>query len=281
MILIAALSGALLVGGVLGIVYGLQRRPVRPARPRRVRRPATKDRLIVLAAAAVGTAATVVTGWLALLLVVPAAVWMGLRAWRARSHRRTQRLNALAEFARGVGGVLGAGRGLEQAILHAARSAPQPLTAEVGRLSARLRANWSTTKALWSFADDVDDATGDLFVATLTLAAQRRGPGVASAITGLAESIDAEVRARRAVEAEQQKARTASRIITVISAVMLIGLFVAGSYVAPYASPLGQLLLLIYMALYLLVLVWMGRISKPTPLPRFIGAGAARTAGKS
>ena len=279
MILISALSGALIVAGILTLIYALTPRPVAPARPTRRRRSSSsssKVRTVALAGLAAGALLAVVSGWVVAIVLAPAVAVMVYRVITGRAKNRIERLGALADFARGLGGVLTVGRGLEQAILHAARSAPAPLAGEIGRLAARIRANWSTTKALRLFADEVDDATGDLFVATLILAAGRRGPGVASAMTGLAESIDADVRARRQVETEQQKARTAARMITAISALLLTGLFLAGSYVEPYRTPLGQLLLTVLMGVYLLALLWMGRISAATPLPRFMGTTVTR-----
>ena len=279
MMLLAALSGAFIVAGILGLLYALTPQPVRSAKPARTRRPgpSSKARTVALAGLAVGTVVAVVTGWLVAIILVPAVSVMVFRVVKGRAKNRIERLNTLADFARGLGGVLTAGRGLEQAILHAARSAPTALAPEIGRLAARVRANVATGTALRLFADELDDATGDLFVATLLLAAERRGPGVASAMSGLAESIDADVRARRQVETEQQKARTAARMITAISALLLGGLFLAGSYVEPYRTPFGQLLLTALMGLYLLALVWMGRISAAKPLPRFIGAGSQST----
>lgn len=277
MSLIAALSGALIVSGILCLIYGIQRHPERPPRPARsrTRKPWVKEQVPLILAGGVGLLTALLTGWFVAILVVPAATWFVRRAWLQRSNRTTERLEALGEFARAVAGILTAGRGLEQAILQGSRSAPHHLGPEITKLAARLRANWPTDRALRAFADDVDDATGDLFVATLMLGAQRRGPGIASAMVGLADSIDAEVRARRAVEAEEQKPRTAARMITAISLVLIGGLFISGTYVAPYQSALGQALLTVYAGLYLVVLWWMGRISRSRPLPRFMGSAAA------
>ncbi len=276
MMLIASLSGALIVAGILVLIYALTPHPVPPARPRSTRSPRRFSGAlsITLIGVAAGAVVAAVSGWLVALVVVPAGTVAGWRVLKGRARSRIERLGALADFARGLAGVLTVGRGLEQAILHTARSAPTALGPEIGRLAARIRANWSTSKALRAFADDLDDATGDLFVATLILAAERRGPGVASAIQGLADSIDADVRARRQVETEQQKARTAARMITIISILLVAGLFVAGSYIEPYRTPLGQLVLTGFMALFFLALGWMARISVARPLPRFIGAAA-------
>ena len=77
----------------------------------------------------------------------------------------------------------GAGAG-RHAALH-----PRADRREVTRLVARLRARWDTEEALRAFADELDDATGDLIAANLILGARRRGAGLASVLEGLAESV--------------------------------------------------------------------------------------------
>ncbi|MEI2811934.1 MAG: hypothetical protein V9F00_17630 [Nocardioides sp.] len=83
---------------------------------------------------------------------------------------------------------------------------------------ARLRARWVTEDALRAFADELDDSTGDLVAANLILGARRRGAGLASVLEGLAESVAADVRARRQVEADRAKPRATARWVTLISA---------------------------------------------------------------
>ena len=69
------------------------------------------------------------------------------------------------------------------------------------------------------FADDLDDATGDLVAANLILGARRRGAGLASVLEGLAESVAADVRARREIEADRAKPRATARWVTLITVV--------------------------------------------------------------
>ena len=88
---------------------------------------------------------------------------------------------------------------------------------EVSALAARLAARWPTETALRAFADDLDDATGDLVVATLILGARRRGPGLARVLTAVADSVAEEVAMRRKVEAERAKPRTTARAVTLIT----------------------------------------------------------------
>jgi Flp pilus assembly protein TadB len=152
-----------------------------------------------------------------------------------------------------------------------------------------LRARWRTEDALRAFADDLDDATGDLIAANLILAARRRGTGLAAVLESLAESVADDVRARRQVEADRAKPRATARWVTVISASVLVVLSFASSYTANYATPLGQAVLVLLLAAYVAVLVWMKRMATGTPWPRILQAppttsptaGATATATRS
>jgi Flp pilus assembly protein TadB len=213
-----------------------------------------------------------VTGWVLALVLGPVAV-TGLPMLLATSpeERRIQRLEAMEEWTRSLSGVLTVGVGLEQALVATLRSTPEPIAPEVTRLAARLRARWATEDALRAFADELDDATGDLVAANLILGARRRGAGLASVLEGLAESVAADVRARRQVEADRAKPRATARWVTIISAGVLVVLAVSGSYVEPYASPIGQVVLVLLLSAYVATLIWMRQMAQGKPLPRFLG----------
>jgi tight adherence protein B len=185
---------------------------------------------------------------------------------------RVGRLEAMEEWTRSLSGVLSVGVGLEQALMATVRSTPDPIRPEVTRLVARLRARWSTEDALRTFAEELDDATGDLVAANLILGARRRGAGLASVLEGLAESVAADVRARREIEADRAKPRTTARLVTLITIGVLAVLALTGSYIDPYRSPLGQLILVVLLAAYVATLVWMRRMAAGAPLPRFLAA---------
>jgi len=183
---------------------------------------------------------------------------------------RIERLEAMEEWTRSLSGVLTVGVGLEQALVATLRSTPAPISAEVTRLVARLRARWVTEDALRAFADELDDSTGDLIAANLILGARRRGAGLASVLEGLAESVAADVRARRQVEADRAKPRATARWVTLISAGVLVILALSGTYVAPYRSPLGQVVLVTLLTAYVATLIWMKRMAVGRDLPRFL-----------
>lgn len=279
-VLVPALAGALIVGGVIALVVGLTPSEVvqRPPRKRHLKPLPRQTQWLLAAGAITGLIAFMVTGWAMALLLVPIA-FVGLPALLSSGPAQTRigRLEAMEEWTRSLAGVLTVGVGLEQALVTTLRSTPAAIAPEVTRLVARLRARWSTEQALRAFADELDDSTGDLVAANLILGARRRGAGLASVLDGLAESVAADVRARRQVEADRAKPRATARWVTIISASVLVVLAVSGTYVEPYRSPFGQVILVGLLAAYISLLVWMKRMAIGRELPRFLGARIART----
>jgi Flp pilus assembly protein TadB len=232
-----------------------------------------RTRFLLVAGVTVGIVGWLVTRWALALVIGPVAVLgvpMLLSAPPAAS--RIVRLEAMETWTRSLAGVLTVGVGLEQALVATLRSTPPPIAGEVQRLVSRLRARWDTETALRAFADELDDTTGDLVAANLILGARRRGAGLASVLDGLAESVAADVRARRQIEADRAKPRATARWVTLITLTVLGVLALTSSYVAPYRSPLGQLILTVLLSSYVGTLVWMRRMANGRPLPRFLTA---------
>jgi Flp pilus assembly protein TadB len=287
---LVAAAGAILIGAGLLTIVAAFRAPAAGATPRRfrdlrrgLRAIATLSRRLtrvgVVAAAAAGLLVWVLSGWAVAAVILPAAAVVVPSLLRVPDTKRTiKRLEAMEEWTRSLSGVLTVGVGLEEALVATLRSAPEPIRPEVAQLVARLRARWSTEDALRMFADDLDDATGDLVAANLILGARRRGAGVASVLDSLAESVAADVRARRAIEADRAKPRATARWVTLITIGVLAVLALTGSYISPYGTPLGQMILILLLSLYVATLVWMRRMAAGKPLPRFIGMSASQQA---
>ncbi|MFT4217431.1 MAG: type II secretion system F family protein [Micropruina sp.] len=278
---LAAVAGAMIAGGILGIVVGLRPVPVtetkRSARRSAVwrRRWATISparRWATGVALVAGVVVAWLTGWVIAIVVFPVAV-LGLPVLLAAPTDtvRIEKLDGIAEWTRNLSGVLVAGQGLEQALIASLRSCPDMVRPEVAGLVARLRSRWPTDAALRAFADDLDDATGDLVAAALTLGARKRGPGLAGMLTGLAESAAADVKARRQIEADRAKPRTIARLVTVLSAGALTVLALTGSFLEPYRTPLGQVILVVLLACYAASLVWLKKAAQSPPPARFLG----------
>ncbi len=230
-------------------------------------------------AAGVGAVAWALTGWPALGLGAATAT-IGLPAM-ARAGRNAEgqidRVEAVEEWTRRLADVLAIGVGLEQAIQTAARTAPPPIAAEVATLSARLAARTPTETALRRFADDLDDPTADLVVASLILASRRRGPGVAGALTAIADSVGEEVAARRRIEADRAKPRTTARAVTVITLTIIAAGLLNRGYTGPYGTFLGQVVLSATLGFFGAALWWMHSMTRSTRPARLLAAQQDQT----
>jgi Flp pilus assembly protein TadB len=289
----AALAAAAVLGGLLLIAAGLRPVPetelaARPPSPRMLRLRAAVHRTLVegpdvqrrraqlVLAVVGGMLAFGVTGLALMVLAVPVAV-LGLPKLLGTpaSAADVDRLEALEEWTRNLAGVLAVGVSLEQAIQASLRSAPEPIRPQVQTLVARLATRWQTDAALRAFADDLDDATGDLVAASLILSAKRRGAGLVAVLEGLAASVAEDVRTRRQIEADRAKPRSTARAVTFITLGVLALLALNRTYVEPYTSPLGQLLLAVLLSAYVAALLWMRQMTSGKPTPRFLTATPA------
>ena len=278
----SAVFGTLVVAGLIGAVLALRPRPVResvvrrpPALARRLAATSGRTRLVLAVSVGGGLLLALLTGWVAAVVILPAAA-LGLPYLLAAppTAATIRRLEAMEEWTRNLAGVLSSGVGLEQAVTATLRSTPDAIKPEVAALVARLRARWDTEQALRAFADDLDDVTGDLIVANLILAAKRRNRSLGNALQGVAESVSEDVISRRKVEAGRAKPRGSARLVTMFSTGVLVWLAFTGDYVAPYGTPLGQVLLVGLLTAYAAGLLWMRKMTEGKPLPRFLGPAA-------
>src|SRR3954452_1619015 len=295
--LIAAVVGSALVGGVVLAVVGFVAVPDagRPGTARAAPRPiaallgdslppsARRRRRLWLAGSALGGVLVwLLSGWALAVVVFPLLV-VGIPLLLSSPPTATDvdRLTAIEQWTRGMSGVLTVGSGIEHAIAASLGSTPEPIAPMVGTLVARLNARWPTDGALRAFADDLDDATGDLVAATLILGAQRRGPGLAAVLDDLAATVAEEVRIRRGIEADRAKPRTTARWVTILTLLVLAVLALNSTYIAPYRTPLGQVALAVFLAMYVGCLVWLRAMTRGKPTPRFLSAPGAGVRGGS
>jgi Flp pilus assembly protein TadB len=278
---LAAAAALAVVAGAALVVAGL-RAPTGRVQVRRARRwgaprpaPAAWARARWAAAPAAALLGWALTGWPAAGVASAAAV-LGLPVIlgaSGRAQRQIDRAEAVEEWARRVADVLAIGVGLEQAIQTAARTAPAPIADEAVTLAARIAARTPTETALRRFADELDDPTADLVLAALILAARRRGPGVAAALTALAESVGEEVVARRRVESDRAKPRATARAVMGITGVMIVLGLANRGYTEPYGTALGQVVLAATLGFFGAALWWMHGMTRSTPPARLLGAG--------
>ena len=293
---LAGICGSSLVGGLLLAIAGLRKvpdegRPGRggsnrprllaallgddlPAPHRRVRR--------LLLAIAFGAGVLIwLTFGLALAVLLCPLLVVGVPVLLRSSTAATDvaRLTAIEQWTRGMSGVLTVGSGIEHAIRASVGSTPPAIAPMVNTLAARLNARWSTDAALRAFADDLDDATGDLVAATLILGAHRRGPGLAAVLDDLAATVAEEVRIRRGIEADRAKPRTTARWVTILTLAILGLLSLNTTYIRPYGTPIGQVALTVFLGMYGGCLFWLRAMTRGTPTPRFLPAPRSATPG--
>ena len=232
-----------------------------------------RQRRIQLLLAGVGApAAWLFTGIPLTALVIPALVFV--LPWFLRSTSSHDapivRLEALAEWTQRLSDRLVAGGGLEQVISTSVNTAPEALEAEIKALSGRLQSRWRLEDALRALGNDMGDATADKVLAALVLRAGDHGPGLARALADLAESVREEVRQRRAIEADRAKHRATVRWMTIIIIVVVVAGAFDTTYIRPYKSPVGELVLGVVLAGMVAVVAWMQTMSKQRPVPRFL-----------
>jgi Flp pilus assembly protein TadB len=287
--LLAALLGAGTGVGLLLILRGILGPSTEQgpsfAQPRRTfvarllvsRRPGDGRRLAV--AVAVGLLVGVVTRWPVAGVLAAAAGWVlpGLIGPDRDHKHRLARIEAVATWTESLRDTLGAAAGLEQAITATAAMAPTPIREEVTRLAARLRRGDRLAGALRVFAVELDDATGDLVVTALVMAAERNARHIGDLLTSLASAARDQASLRMRVMAGRARIRTSSRVITAVTLSMAAGLVLFNHhYLIPYDGASGQLVLVVVGALFAFGFAWLSRISRIDQPERVLASAEPR-----
>jgi tight adherence protein B len=284
---LSALTGIALGGGLLLVIIGLFVEPGEK-RPRResvaLRRVSQyvglgpggrlhKYRWIMLGGAILGLVVGLISGWYALVIAIPvAAVALPILLVKETSSQDATMATDLTTWVRALSGNLVGGQaGLEVAIRSTYRGAPDKLKPALAMLIARLDAAQPIKSSLRAWADEVDDYSADLVAAVLILEADRRSGGVSEALGELAKSLADQAKALQEVENERSGARTSVRLVTIVTVVVLVGASLSG-YMAPYGTPLGQVVFLVLFAAFLGTLAIMRYVGQGKPIPRFLPA---------
>ncbi len=284
--LIAALAGLLATGGVvLGLVglVGTTRPPGPPSRPAvRARRWWTGSgrsaaerrarQAALLGGAVAGALTWLLTGWpvagLIVVIALPGIPW--LLATGGAEKKAIAKLEAVEAWTRRLADIVERGIGLHAAVVSTAPTAPTLIQHEVRDLAARLQAGADSIAVLRQFADDIADYTCDQVIAPLILQVTDRSEALAAVLTDIARSISAEIEMRSTVNAKRAGPRFAVRFLTG----MTIGLLLYGvlnpTYLRPYGALTGQLILAVLAALYVVLMAWVSKLSRPDRLPRLL-----------
>lgn len=275
-LLIAGFAALFLMGGIVLLVLGVRGTEV-SSRPVKVKHDlppkAKRMRQLQMGGAAVaGMLTWLVSGWLPSAMLVAGAVFF--LPWlinpNKAANEQIERLDALAQWTKRLSDLVRTGTGIEESIAVSVRTAPRSIEREVADLNVRLQSRIPTGDALTAFARAIGDPRADLVSAALLLRMKDRGPGLADVLSDLAARTSNVVRRRRDVEADRAKHRTTTRWICTITLVVIVGFSFNKSYIEPYGTPLGMLVLIILMASVVALFWWMSRLGMDKPLPGFM-----------
>ena len=261
--------------GVTGLVRLGRGQPLFPSRPRKEgsRRIDPAVARTLAAALLVGVLVSVATRWPVAGLAAAALVVLGPRVFggAAVGRRQLTKIEAIASWTESLRDTASAAAGLEQAIPATVSAAPPLLHRPLRDLAARLDGRVPLPEALVRFAEDVEDPAADLVVAALALNARQRSGGLDRILTSLATSARSELEMRRKIELERRGLRRqAQRIAMSVVGFALLQAQFARGWVTPYSSAVGQLILVVLMALFLAAFVRMRSLADSKPEPRFL-----------
>ncbi|NUR10015.1 MAG: type II secretion system protein [Nocardioidaceae bacterium] len=274
-LVLIVLLGGVVGGGVVLLYVGLvKREPSSVAEPGRdiaglLRRLGGRVPLAVVA----GLLVLLLTTWIVAAVATGALVmfWDALFGGASAERRSIMRIEALAAWTESLRDTVAGAVGLEQAIPATAYAASPVIQGELLTMSDRLRVRVPLPVALQRFAEEMDDASADLIIAALILNSRLRGPGLREVLSSLSESARAELDMRQRVNAGRRSTRRSVQIVigVTVGFITLLALFNPG-YVAPYGTPVGQVVLLVVIGFFAAGVVWLRRLSKFETPGRFL-----------
>ena len=282
----AFLSGALIGGGIfllIGFFIGVDLLPIPAAGASASLREHLKGlsgRLII--SLGTGVVLLIVTRWIVLAGagIALVLVWPLLFGGAKEEKHVAAKIEALATWAESLRDTIAGAVGLEQAIPATAYAAAPVIREDLALLSDRMRVRVPLPLALRQFADGLNDPTADLIVSALIMNARLRGPGLRQLLGALADTARSELDMRQRVSASRAGTRRSAQIVVIFSIAIMLGLAIFNrSFVAPYSSVQGQLVLVVVVALFAMGMLWMRRLAG-VRLPRRFLIATAQAGGE-
>ncbi|MEP7179590.1 MAG: pilus assembly protein TadB, partial [Pseudonocardiales bacterium] len=272
--LLLTVAGLLIAAGLVSVVAavrGVSFMPPRSASGARSTLLITPAHLVALA---VGVIVLLITGWPVAAIAAAAGVVFvpQVLGGGKAAKQMIVRSEALADWTRRLADLIssGASGSTRDALRRSLTSVPDAVAPEVNRLVRRMGPQ-GTEFALRQFAREVDDPAAEKIAGVLLLRDRNGGPGLADALTDLAQALDERSRMVREVESERAKPRSNMRFIIIITAALMAGMMLfARPFLTSYSTVLGQFLLVGVAAIFAVALRWMRRLSDPPPQPKVL-----------
>ena len=275
---VAVLAGALIGGGVFLLVAYFAGVDVPATRTDSSRQLVRTTSRRLLGAAVTGLLVLLITRWVVMTIAAAALVvlWPMMFGGTRQEKEAAARIEALATWAESLRDTIAGAVGLEQAIPATVYAASPVIRSDLALLADRMRVRVPLPQALRQFADELDDPTADLIISALVMNSRLRGPGLRQLLSNLAATARAELDMRQRVSASRAGTRRSAQIVVIFSILVILGLAVFNrTFVAPYSSVQGQLVLLVVIALFTVGLMWMRRLAGVSLPRRFLTARRA------
>lgn len=280
---VAVLAGALIGGGVFLLVAYFAGVDVPATRTDSSRQLVRTTSRRLLGAAVTGLLVLLITRWVVMTIAAAALVvlWPMMFGGTRQEKEAAARIEALATWAESLRDTIAGAVGLEQAIPATVYAASPVIRSDLALLADRMRVRVPLSQALRQFADDLDDPTADLIISALVMNSRLRGPGLRQLLSNLAATARAELDMRQRVSASRAGTRRSAQIVVIFSILVILGLAIFNrTFVAPYNSAQGQLVLLVVIALFTVGLMWMRHLAGVTLPRRFLTTRNAPAAGQ-
>jgi Flp pilus assembly protein TadB len=283
--LLTIVAGAIVGAAVFLLIVAI--RGVRPGPPR-AGHLGLRNQLRALfgvrgaAAAVAGLIVLIATGWLVAGIGVAALAfsWNGLSG-SASERRALARLEGLATWTESLRDTIAGAVGLEQAIPASMRVASPVLAEPLARLVNRMHTREPMPEALRKFADELNDPGADLIIAALIINSRLRGPGLRDLLGALSTSVREELDVRRKVSAERRSTRRSVKIVVLVSVGLAVALAITDhTFLTPYDSLTGQLVLIVVVALYAAGVLWLRSLARFPDPERLLSAEPAAVPGE-
>lgn len=275
MILTGAFLGAICGLGILITVAGFCGVAPTPVKSRSFRLPRDLGLRGALGLAGFVTGLAL-TGWLVLACLVAAlgASLPSLVGAKARREAEIATLEAIASWTESLQALMASAAGLQQAIVRSERVGPEPLRPALAHLVTRLEHD-PFGVAMRRFAAEVGHPAADLVVMALVQAHEHHARSLGEVLSSAARSTRSMASMHMRIEAGRARLHTSVRMIVTTTLSFAVALIVFNrSYLEPFASIGGQIMMVVIGALFGSALWMLHRMGQVAPPPRFFASVA-------
>jgi hypothetical protein len=218
------------------------------------------------------TLTLIVTGWIVVAVSVAllVAAIPGIGRPYIQTRNEQELVDGIATWTEQLRDTLSGAHGLEQAIVATSIHAPLVLQAHVKKLASFIGYG-SLEDGIRRFGDDLDNSTSDFVVAALVTASQHQARDLGMLLTQIAQCARDESKMRSRVWVSRARTRSAIKIIATVIVSFVLGLFTFNrTYLQPYSSIQGQVVLSVILGVFAVSLALMQSMAKIIEPERFV-----------